>query len=218
MLRGDLVVVGSGDPTINGRGGSPTRVFESWADQLLAAGHPPDRRAHRRRRACLRPGEPRCRAGRGTTSGHGYAAPVSALQFNEDVATLVIRPGLAAGAPARVEVRPAESGLLVDERRDAPPAGSADVELRAPAGVEPRDRRPARVPVGSKEITRSVAVDDPALYFVARPARRRCSAEGHRRCRATRSGSTRRPGASGSAAAGAGRAPCRRRCPRSRAC
>lgn len=38
VLGGDLVVVGSGDPTIGGRGGSAAQVFEAWADQLKADG------------------------------------------------------------------------------------------------------------------------------------------------------------------------------------
>ena len=38
VLRGDLVAVGSGDPTIGSRGGPSTRVFEDWADKLRALG------------------------------------------------------------------------------------------------------------------------------------------------------------------------------------
>ena len=96
-LRGDLEVVGSGDPTINGRGGSPTRVFESWADQLRAAGI---RKIDGRIVANAGAFEPET-LGAGWAwdyLGYGYAAGVSALQYNEDVATVTIGPGL---TPAR---------------------------------------------------------------------------------------------------------------------
>ena len=38
MLRGDLIVRGSGDPTINTNAGSGTPTFDAWAATLLGAG------------------------------------------------------------------------------------------------------------------------------------------------------------------------------------
>jgi D-alanyl-D-alanine carboxypeptidase/D-alanyl-D-alanine-endopeptidase (penicillin-binding protein 4) len=163
VLRGDLVVVGSGDPTIGGRGGSATRVFEEWADRLRAAGLTgitgrivADARAFDRETL-----------GAGWSWDYlaaGYAAGVSALQFNESVADVAIRPGMSAGLPAVIEVRPAESGLILDTHVTTSAAGEPDLELSRLAGSN-RLVVQGTVPVGSKEVVRSATVDRPALYF-----------------------------------------------------
>ncbi len=162
-LRGDLEVVGSGDPTINGRGGSPTRVFESWADQLRAAGI---RTIDGRIVANAGAFEPET-LGAGWAwdyLGYDYAAGVSALQYDQDVATVTIRPGPDAGSPAGVVVQPIESGLLIESRLTTAAAGDAEIELERLPGSS-RVVVTGRIPVGAREITRLVTVDDPALYF-----------------------------------------------------
>ncbi len=165
VLRGDLVVVGTGDPTINDRGGAnPTAVFESWADRLRAAGI---RRIDGRVVADARAFDAE-RLGMGWSwddLGYDYAAEVSALQYNEDVAEIVVRPAPLAGGPAGVEVRPAESGLLVDNRVTTVTAGTVDLDLRRLPGSNLL-RVSGTIPVGSPEIARKATVDDPSLYFV----------------------------------------------------
>src|ERR1035437_485072 len=88
VLDGDLIVVGSGDPTIGGRGGSATSVFEAWADKLRADGLTEIRgRIVADARAFDRES-----LGAGWAWDYlasGYAAGVSALQFNESVADIV---------------------------------------------------------------------------------------------------------------------------------
>ena len=108
VLAGDLVVVGGGDPSINSRGGAATQVFDQWARRLREAGI--NRIAGRvigDGRAF--PGEPLGQGWAWDYLGYGYAAPVSALQFNENLAELVITPGARrrrschrGGAPGRV--------------------------------------------------------------------------------------------------------------------
>ena len=115
VLAGDLVITGGGDPTINGRDGDPNTVFRKWADLLLASG--------------LKRIDGRIVGDAGAFDdeelgagwawddmAYDYSAPVSALQFNEDVAQVVVRPGAAEGAPAAAEIVPPESGLVLDNR------------------------------------------------------------------------------------------------------
>ena len=163
VLKGDLIVVGTGDPTIGGRGGSATRVFEDWADRLRAAGLTEitgrivaDARAFDRETL-----------GAGWSwdyLGAGYAAGVSALQFNESVADVVIKPGMSAGQPAVVEVRPIESGLIADSRVTTSAGGEPDVEISRLAGSNRLVVR-GTVPVGARDVVRAATVDRPALYF-----------------------------------------------------
>jgi D-alanyl-D-alanine carboxypeptidase/D-alanyl-D-alanine-endopeptidase (penicillin-binding protein 4) len=163
ILNGDLVVVGSGDPTINSRGGSALQVFERWADLLAASGI---RRIEGRVLADARAFD-REGLGAGWAWDYleaSYAAPVGALQFNEDVAEAVVRPGPAAGGPAVVEVRPAESGLVVDNRVVTVAGGSTDVRLRRLPGSE-RLTVTGQIAVGAKEVVRLTSVDSPTDYF-----------------------------------------------------
>lgn len=164
VLHGDLVAIGSGDPTINGRHGGAAAVFAAWADRLKAAGI---ERIDGRIVA-----DPRAFPAEGLGAGwawdylgDSYAAPVSALQVNEDVAEVLVRPGRAAGDPAGVEVRPAECGLLVDNRLTTSASGEADVELHRLPGSN-RLLVTGTVPIGAPETTRKATVDDPAGYFV----------------------------------------------------
>jgi serine-type D-Ala-D-Ala carboxypeptidase/endopeptidase (penicillin-binding protein 4) len=177
VLRGDLIIVGSGDPTIGGREGSATRVFEAWADRLQADGITQiagrivaDARAFDRE-----------------TLGAGwawdylaesYAAGVSALQFNESVADIAIRPGSSAGAPAFIEVRPIESGLILDRHVTTSASGGPDLDVSRLPGSN-RLVVTGTIPVGSKEVVRAVTVDRPALYF-ARMLREVLTARGIR--------------------------------------
>ena len=162
-LDGDLVVIGSGDPTIGSRGGAATRVFAQWADRLLADGISSingrivaDARAF-----------DRTPLGAGWAWDYlaaGYAAGVSALQFNESTADVAVRPSAAVGAPALVEVRPIESGLIPDARVTTVAEGSPDLDISRLAGSN-RLVVTGTIPVTSAEVLRAATVDRPALYF-----------------------------------------------------
>ena len=54
---------------------------------------------------------------------YGYAAPVGALQYNEDVAALVVTPGATVGAPAAIRLENG-SGLVVLNRGWTAAAGT----------------------------------------------------------------------------------------------
>ena len=104
MLRGDLIVRGGGDPTISTRGKRDEIVFDEWAAALRAAGITSiEGRIIGDDQAFEDEG-----VGPGWSWDYleaGYAAPVGALQYNENTADLVACAGGAAGDPAIVRAR-----------------------------------------------------------------------------------------------------------------
>ena len=164
VLQGDLVIVGTGDPTINGRSGNATVVFEDWAARLRDAGIT----AIQGRVVADDRSFDAETLGAGWSWDYlvyGYAAPVTALQFNENVAEVLVRPGLALGSPASVSVRQEGTGLSVVNHVTTSPAGERPaIELRRMAGSD-RVEASGTIPLGSQETARTIAVDDPARFF-----------------------------------------------------
>ncbi len=162
-LKGNLIVRGAGDPTINNRDNRARAMFDEWASALKAAGVTridgnvvADASAFDRRGL-----------GQGWSWDYlqyGYAAPVGALEFNEDIATLTVRPGGKPGDAAQLELPPSTGLGLVHQvvTGEAGTATTIDFE-RVPdsnyldvTGSIAADAKPA---------TREVAVANPALYF-----------------------------------------------------
>ena len=114
MLRGDLIVIGGGDPSISERSDTPG-TLRRLARQLRDAG---------------------ITYVEGGVVGHddvfddsgfgdgwtmdnlpyGYSAPVSALEYNEGSVDLVIRAGLEPGDQVAIQVRPDGSALQIDNQ------------------------------------------------------------------------------------------------------
>jgi D-alanyl-D-alanine carboxypeptidase/D-alanyl-D-alanine-endopeptidase (penicillin-binding protein 4) len=173
ILRGDLYVRGGGDPSINTRGGRGAALFAEWASALSAAGITRiDGRIV---------GDDNLFDDEGLGAGwswddlqYGYAAPVGALQYNEDVADLVVTPGPVAGTPGVVTLSPG-SGLTLSNKTTTAAAGAPEtigyrrlldrpvlevfgvVPLRSPA-----DSASSQVPTAARQ----VAVINPTVYFV----------------------------------------------------
>ncbi len=165
VLDGDLVVVGSGDPTILDRDGSASRLFADWAAQLRSAGI----LAIRGRLV----GDDRAFRGTGLGNGwawddlaSGYAAAVSALQFNDNIAGLLFTPGAAAGASAAVAIDPSGTDLTIVNRvvTGAPDSRAVVVARRLPGSS--RLEIEGSVPLGGPAVARTVSVDNPTLFFV----------------------------------------------------
>jgi len=117
VLKGNLIITGAGDPTLAPRfhENEPFRVFKEWAARLKEQGI--------RRIEGAVVGDDRAfpapLLGRGwewDDLTYGYAAPVSALQFNENLYTVEIAPGEAEGAPAAVACSPLPDHVSIDAR------------------------------------------------------------------------------------------------------
>ena len=132
VLRGDLYVRGGGDPTINTRNGRGAAVFAEWTSALSAAGiRKIDGRII---------GDDNLFDDEGLGAGwawdylqYGYAAPVGALQYNEDVADLVVTPGPAAGDPGGGQPLTGQRPDAVEQDHDRGRGHSRDDRLSPPA-------------------------------------------------------------------------------------
>ena len=164
-LHGDLVVVGTGDPSLVSADGMADRVFAEWADHLKERGI-------------------RTIAGRiigddngfeEDTLGFGwswddlpddYAAGVGALQFNEDAVRVTVAPGAAAGDSAAISMTPEGSGLLVvNAVATGAPGSAASINTRRLPGTMRLELR-GSIPLGGASATLAASVDNPTLFFV----------------------------------------------------
>ena len=129
VIQGDLLVYGTGDPTLSDRFlDSKTAVWEALADSLSALGV--------RRIEGDVIGDASYFAGPGIARGwqtsyvtHTYAAPASALSFNDNIATLRILPADGAGAPPRIQIIPAGAVQLRNEATTVA-SGGTDIDVR----------------------------------------------------------------------------------------
>lgn len=160
VLRGDLVLYGTGDPGLSDRFfESETTVFESLVARLRDLGvHTIDGNV----------------VGDGSYFGgplipptwdaadlnDWFAAPVSALSFNENVVTFRVQAGPAAGARPIVRTVP--------ELADVPYSNEASTEwgrlhLQRENPVEPV-RVVGSIPLGGRDVWREMTIGDPARY------------------------------------------------------
>lgn len=171
-LRGDLYVRGGGDPTINRRNARAAAVFADWTAALKAAG------VHRIAGRII--GDDQAFDDEGLGAGWawdyleaGYAAPVGALQYNEDWAELTVAPAATAGEPAIVRLS-AGSGLTLVNRAVTSAAGVPETieyrrRLEGPVlevtGTVPLPDAKDSASAPARTVARQVAVVNPTLYF-----------------------------------------------------
>ena len=192
-VRGDVVVVGAGDPTI-GRRFDGEKTLAGWADRLWELGV-------RRIEGRVIGDDSRFA---GTTYGDGwqwddlpfgYSAPVSALSYNENTAELLVAPGATAGARATVTL--VDRAAVIQIRNEVSTA-AGETARRISMSQRPGDAAvtvSGEVPLGFEPFKMTVAVPDPPLYF-ARAFRAALVARGIIVAGAARSAATDPPGPS----------------------
>ncbi len=169
---GDLVLSGSGDPSLSGRvfpyqkdapKGSGLQAIEELADQVVAGGVQriegdvvgDDR---------LYPWAPYPPSWTQDDALREFGAPVSALSVNDNTVMLSVRPGVRPGEPAEVSIDPALEYYAVDSRI-VTVAGGGDAKLRI--SRQPGSRQLllwGSIPEHAGIVREEVAIDDPALY------------------------------------------------------
>ena len=164
VLKGDLVVVGSGDPSLGGRPTEGPSIVERWADQIRARG------ITRIEGRII--GHDNVFDDEGLGQGwawdylaYDYATPVGGLDFNENVVRLSFAPGSTRGDPVIVTAKPEGSGLEIEAAvATAPEGGETDISVRR----RPGSRRLAvtgLVPAGRTDVIRAVSVDNPTEFM-----------------------------------------------------
>lgn len=167
-LAGDLVLYGTGDPTLADDPGDPdAEPLRAMARDLRARG---------------------IEVVEGDVVGDGsyfgeeirpddwgsrslnewFATPVASLQYNENVATLRIRPGARSGSPVTVEVVPDGAPVPIEiqaetvGRRTRHPVWTIRESLEDPVVLTGQQE------LDDPEIWRRMPVPDPALYAASR--------------------------------------------------
>ena len=163
ILKGDLIVRGGGDPTINSRDGRAPAILAEWVFALRAAGV-----AEITGRII---GDDQLFDDDGIGPGwawdylqFGYAAPVGALEYNENVAVLSVQPGPQEGGGAIVTLSPGAGLRLSSRVSTIAQGGATDVAYRRRLD-EPVLEVSGTIALGSAAVTRTVAVVNPTLFF-----------------------------------------------------
>jgi D-alanyl-D-alanine carboxypeptidase/D-alanyl-D-alanine-endopeptidase (penicillin-binding protein 4) len=163
-LQGDVIVVGSGDPSF-GSGGSADAALDACAEKLKGLGV--------RTIAGRIIGDDNAFDDDGLGFGWSwddlpddYAAAVGALQFNENSARLTVAPGLAVGDVAAIGIEPPGAGLTIDNHLQTGGEGSPlTIEARRLPGSSRLELR-GSMPLGSLAVSRIVSVENPTQFVV----------------------------------------------------
>jgi serine-type D-Ala-D-Ala carboxypeptidase/endopeptidase (penicillin-binding protein 4) len=172
---GDVVLVGSGDPSLSGRAfpyqkdqrpGSPLQAIEQLADAVAARGVQridgdiigDDR---------LFPWDPYPPSWTQDDALRDYGAPVSALTVNDNTVSVSISAGNRAGESAALSLAPAFEYLTIENRVVTTARGS---EFAMHVERVPGSRQwllTGTIPLGHAAVTEILPVDDPALFAAA---------------------------------------------------
>jgi serine-type D-Ala-D-Ala carboxypeptidase/endopeptidase (penicillin-binding protein 4) len=165
VLTGDLVVKGSGDPTISGRynNGHITETFEQWADSLKAAGIVEVRGNLIGDDQCF----DESYYGDGWDALYEtdyYAAQFGGIAFNDNCVDMTVEAGPTPGSPAVITWAPATKYITVVNRTVTTPADSTYyitfTRKRGTNIVTVTGAFPLNKPAWKE----SIAIDNPTAY------------------------------------------------------
>ena len=160
-LTGDLVIVGSGDPSIGGRGGDD---FTAWVDALKALGIRRidgriigDDQAIEQPRPAL--------AWTWDDLGYPTGALFGALNFAENRTTVTVTPGAVAGAATTVALDPRASWRPITNRVTTGAAASPPFIWPEQRPGEPALTIAGALPAAGRPTTLAVSAGNPTSWF-----------------------------------------------------
>ena len=165
VLTGDLIVTGSGDPSIGSPDLGHPALFLEWAAALKQTGI-------REVRGRLI-GDDNAFDDTGIGAGwawdyltDNYAAPSGGLSYHENVVTYRVSPGKTEGDPGIVTSLPAGSTFeVVNETRTAAAGTQASISVdRMPGSTKLTVA--GRIPAGGATVSRATTIENPTRYFV----------------------------------------------------
>ncbi len=165
VLIGDLIIYGTGDPTFSDRFGQKMAAWNAFADSLAAQG------VHEVRGNIVADAS----YFEATSTAEGwqqdymnasYAATPSALSFNENIATLQIKPGAEAGFKPEVKLIPGGEGIALVNEATTVPRGRSWINVMRTAYDGPILVR-GQIGKSTLGLLRSVPVSDPPRYAAA---------------------------------------------------
>lgn len=163
VLDGDLVVLGSGDPSFDDWDGAGAAVFSSWAARLKELG------------ITTIGGRIIGNDDVFTDEGYGsgwmwddmaedYSAPASGLQFNEGTAQILVTPGTI-GEPAVLALTPSHTRFpMINRTTTVPPGGPTRLSHKA-LPLTPGAVVSGTIAADAPKQVRNVAIGNPTLYF-----------------------------------------------------
>ena len=165
IVRGDLAIIGGGDPAISERSDQPG-ALGNLARQVREAG------VTRIEGGII--GHDDLFDDKGLGDGwtldnipYGYAAPVSALTYNESSVDLVIRAGMAEGDPVGVQVRPEGSDLQIENHLvTVGETGTGALTLQRFPGSSRVTVR-GQIPAKAAPFVRTASIDNPTRFFAS---------------------------------------------------
>lgn len=165
VLDGDLVIVGSGDPSLDDWDGVASGIFASWAERLKARGISTI--------GGRIIGDDRVFIDDGLGAGwmwddlpYSYSAAASGLQFNQGTAKVTITPGTIPGEPPVLALSPSHARVPLVNGLVTSAAGSANAIGMEALPRTPGARFTGTVAMDSAMQTRLITVGNPTLYFV----------------------------------------------------
>ncbi len=165
VINGNLILAGSGDPTISGRfrDGNVTAAFEEWAEKLKDMG------VKKISGSIIGDDDLFDDVNLGFSWSwddlpYWYAASISALSFNDNCIDFYVYPGKEIGSPARIEWKPETKYFTLKNTVRTTKVGNVkNVLFWRDQGTNDISVE-GNIPVNSSRYVESISVSNPTLY------------------------------------------------------